>query len=343
MKRSKLIQFGQIFFGIIILLFFIYLFFHRTEIKDVLALLVNLKWYYFIPLVLLEFLFLLNRGKIFQILFNKLSIKMSLRQATESYLAFDSINNLIPSAGFSGTAVFLNQAKKHSVTKSNFFLLNLLYYFISYVSLAVMLVFSLVYLFFGSKYIYYYLFGFIILLGIIFFWSIIFAIISNPKTTYSPDKKIIKFINYFLKWFDMELDEQSFDNLLYEARAIKKAIRKDSSVFWNPFFLFFLGFAIELIMLALIFYIFNRHVYLIPLVIGYSFGIMFRLVSITPSGVGIVEPIMTFVFSSFGLSLESSALIVLLFRAITFWLPLPLGIILTRKILVKPISEALKT
>jgi len=336
MKKSKLIQFGQIIFGIVVLLFFIYLFFHLSELKTILNLLVKLKWYYFIPLILLEFLFLLNRGKIFSILFNKLNIKINLWPAFESYLAFNSLNALVPSAGFSGITVFLSQAEKHSVNKSKIFLLNLLYYFISYISLAVILVFSLIYLFSKGQYIYYYLSGFIILLLIIFFWLILFLIISDPKTTYSPDRKIIKFINIFLKWLDLELDEQSFNNLLIEARLIKKTIKKDVSVFWIPFFLFFLGFAFELIMLSIIFYIFDRQVPLIPMVMGYSFGIMFMLVSITPSGVGIVEPIMTFVFASFGISLESSALIVLLFRAITFWLPLPVGTVLMRRIMFKP-------
>jgi uncharacterized protein (TIRG00374 family) len=66
------------------------------------------------------------------------------------------------------------------------------------------------------------------------------------------------------------------------------------------------------------------------LVAGYAVGTIFMLVSITPSGAGIVEGAMTVTYASLGVPLEVAASAVVLFRLYTFWLPMIAGFLTVR-------------
>ncbi len=85
---------------------------------------------------------------------------------------------------------------------------------------------------------------------------------------------------------------------------------------------------IDLASLYILFLAFHQPVTIGVLVAGYSIGILFWIVSITPQGIGIVEGMMTLVFTSLGVPAERAAIIALSFRGLTFWLPLLIGFFL---------------
>ena len=61
------------------------------------------------------------------------------------------------------------------------------------------------------------------------------------------------------------------------------------------------------------------------LIVGYTIGTLFLIVSVTPQGLGVVEGIMTAVFVSLGVPLERAAVVVLIYRGFSLWLPLLAG------------------
>ncbi len=87
----------------------------------------------------------------------------------------------------------------------------------------------------------------------------------------------------------------------------------------------FLSHLIDILTLYLLFLAFNQPIGLGPLVAGYAVGILFWIVSITPQGIGVVEGVMTLVFTSLGIPGAVAATVVLAFRGLTFWLPMLLG------------------
>jgi uncharacterized protein (TIRG00374 family) len=87
----------------------------------------------------------------------------------------------------------------------------------------------------------------------------------------------------------------------------------------------------ELLTLFMLFRAFRAGIHPGVLVAGYSVGILFWLVAITPSGIGVVEGVMTLVLSSLGVPVEKATLIALSFRGLTFWLPLTIGFFLLRR------------
>ncbi len=72
------------------------------------------------------------------------------------------------------------------------------------------------------------------------------------------------------------------------------------------------------------------------LIAGYSIAQLFTIVSPTPAGVGIVEGVMTLALNSLNVQLGAAAVITLLYRGITFWVPLILGLLGFRTLARQP-------
>ena len=89
---------------------------------------------------------------------------------------------------------------------------------------------------------------------------------------------------------------------------------------------------VDLTSLYVLFLAFHQRVHFGVLVAGYAMGILFWIVSITPQGIGVVEGMMTLVFTSLGVPIEHATVITLAFRGLTFWLPLGIGFVVLRRL-----------
>jgi uncharacterized protein (TIRG00374 family) len=78
--------------------------------------------------------------------------------------------------------------------------------------------------------------------------------------------------------------------------------------------------------LFLVFLSFKAPLSIGTLVAGFSVAYLFLIVSPTPSGIGVVEGVMTLVLRSMYIPLGTAVLISLTYRGITFWLPLLFGL-----------------
>jgi glycosyltransferase 2 family protein len=89
---------------------------------------------------------------------------------------------------------------------------------------------------------------------------------------------------------------------------------------------------VNILCLWLLFQAFNQPITLGPLVAGYAVGILFWIVSITPQGIGVVEGVMTLVYTSLGIPASVATTVTLTFRGLSFWLPFTIGFFLLRRI-----------
>lgn len=67
---------------------------------------------------------------------------------------------------------------------------------------------------------------------------------------------------------------------------------------------------------------------------GYAIGNLFWIVSITPQGTGVVETVMTVVYTSLGIPVADAAAIVLVYRGLSFWLPFAVGSVMLPRLRV---------
>jgi glycosyltransferase 2 family protein len=65
---------------------------------------------------------------------------------------------------------------------------------------------------------------------------------------------------------------------------------------------------------------------------GFSIGYLFQIVSVTPSGVGIMESVFALGLKSLGVNWSQAIIITFAYRAVTLWFPLGIGAIAFRQI-----------
>jgi uncharacterized protein (TIRG00374 family) len=114
-----------------------------------------------------------------------------------------------------------------------------------------------------------------------------------------------------------------------EAASALQTRRREIARTWAAALAMHLFSLASLIFLFLAFY---RPVGLGVLVAGFAMGNLFRLVAFTPQGIGLVEGVMTLVYTSLGVPASTATVISLAFRGLSFWLPLLVGFILVRRV-----------
>lgn len=87
----------------------------------------------------------------------------------------------------------------------------------------------------------------------------------------------------------------------------------------------FLAHLLDITTLYILFRAFNQPVGPGTLVAGYAIGILFWIISITPQGIGVVEGMMALTFTSLGIPGTVATTVALVFRGLTFWIPMLLG------------------
>ncbi|MEJ2707369.1 MAG: lysylphosphatidylglycerol synthase transmembrane domain-containing protein [Anaerolineales bacterium] len=88
----------------------------------------------------------------------------------------------------------------------------------------------------------------------------------------------------------------------------------------------------DLACLYTLFLAFQQEIAFGPLVAGYAIGILFWIVSITPHGIGVVEGVMTLVYTSLEIPATRAAAVALTFRGLSFWIPFLIGFILLKRL-----------
>jgi hypothetical protein len=84
--------------------------------------------------------------------------------------------------------------------------------------------------------------------------------------------------------------------------------------------------ALMILVLMLVFLAFQVPFTFGILVAGFSMAYLFLIMSPTPSGIGVVEGVLTISLHSMGVPLDDAAVITLVYRGFTFWVPFLFGL-----------------
>jgi uncharacterized membrane protein YbhN (UPF0104 family) len=99
---------------------------------------------------------------------------------------------------------------------------------------------------------------------------------------------------------------------------------------YKPLLLALANKGLLLLVLALSFLAFDVPVDVGTLVAGLSIAQLFLIVSPTPAGIGIVEGVLAVGLRSLGLAMEDAAVVTLVYRGFSFWMPLLVGMVTIR-------------
>jgi uncharacterized protein (TIRG00374 family) len=121
------------------------------------------------------------------------------------------------------------------------------------------------------------------------------------------------------------LSEQRAYGFARDAAGGLKEIRSKGPNLWIPAGLALTNKLLLITVFTLVFLAFSVPFTLGTIIAGFSISYLFTIVSPTPSGIGVVEGLLTLTLRSLNVPLGAAAVIALAYRGISFWFPLLIG------------------
>lgn len=298
------------------------------ELETILLTLQKVHLRYFLLAILIQMIWFVSSGRMYQSIFHLLGIHESVFELTRIATAATFVNIVMPTAGMGGVALFATEAHRRGHPTGKVTVAAALFLLLDQAAFLVILALGLIILFrrddLDAGEITASLF---LLIIAICYGSILYIGYRSEKKLGNLLAKIARGINKIFAWFGKQ-------NYLSEARAYEFAhevadgfsglTEKPSSlirpILWGIF-------DKGLLMLILIcsFLSFEVPFSAGTIIAGFSLAYLFLIVSPTPSGIGIVEGIMPIALTSLNVNWSQAVVITLVYRAVTFWFPLTFG------------------
>ena len=310
-----------------------YVLVHSGEVAHTIQLALHGNWLYLILAALLQVggYYFLAVG--YQRAFRTVGIERTATSLIPPLLSSLSLNVLAPTLGFGSTALFLDEAQREGTNR------------VKAVVAPVLAVTSEIAVFFMVALV---VLGVlsttgqlpsILLIPLLLIAASagglvvgVFLLVRHPALTSRVFRVIGYFANLPQRW--RREDPASEDWAIVQTKRWEEAV---STVNLNHTYLIPLGFAfltsqcLGFLSLLAIFAAFNLPVFSTIPLLTYVVSVMFTIVSPTPQGVGIVEGAMSVVATAQGLAGPVATTVTLVYRLLSFWLPLLVGITLLRR------------
>lgn len=319
MKRW--IRYFYLIFIILIIIAFIT---QYNEIKNVfyLVLKANIKLL-ILPILLIGFGFLMI-SMTYKKLLKSIGYDVSLFKFFKLSIVMTSLNSLIPSMGLAGHTAIFHSLKNHYNVEDGKIISTITIYTIA-------LLFSFMSIFFLSliwflitvklNILDFMMIFFVVLFLVIIYWA--YSLLKNKKKLLSILIKIKNFIN---KISHTKFTDNPIKELLQEFYDGSAVMTKNRKLFLMPFMLMLLKNIGDILSIYFIFLSLGVSPNLFVIIFGIAAGVVLSVITFIPGGIGIFEVGMTGAFIALGLPLQASIATVLIFRIISFWIPVLMGI-----------------
>ncbi len=319
--------------AVIFLLGIIFLFGSASELRDIGSVLTRSNLWWIVLAISLELVWILNFGASYWTLYRIMGIEKKLFPLIRLVAAVNFVNIVAPSAGIGGLAVIYSDASKNGHSSARVTVGSILFLLFDYVGLLSVIFVGLIILFFKNT------LSFTDILAFLLFLILALALGAALILASRSETQLNRVMTFFVRainkaarpFIKRDLIDENEANLfageLVEGVSALKHVRTG----WlKPLALTFSNKILLVSILGVVFLAFDVPVTVAVVIAGFSLAYLFAIVSPTPAGVGIVEGVMTLGLKSLGIPLESAVVVTMAFRAVTFWLPLLLGMIAFR-------------
>lgn len=298
------------------------------EIERTLAVLQQANSIYLLAALSLMLLHIMCEAMNYKYLYHLMGMDEQLEHLTLLTSASSFINVVAPSGGFGGIAIFVDDAGKRGNSRGLAAAAGAMFLFLEYSAFLIILSLGLIVLIrrndlnpgeLSASVI-----MLIIVLGLGF--GIYLGALSGERLG-KLLQQISHFLNRFVwvftrKEYFSEIAAHTFGLEVSEGLRIMK---ENKSGFILPILIALLCKGLQISILAMVFKAFNVDFSVGTVVAGFSSAYLFLIVSPTPYGIGIVETILPVTFLSLNIKWAESVISTLVYRGITFWVPLVLG------------------
>jgi len=330
--KSLKTSFKKLFFPILLTMAVITVLFKFSEIRAIAELFKQAKWYWLLAALGMQCLNFACQGNVYNTSLKILKIsKQSLIDLIQYGITILFLNFTIPSLGFAGNIWFLKKLKKQGIKEGRALLVIVIEFLCFYATFFLLLVLSLVYLFFKLGHIGYTqkiaVIGFSALMCFIIF--VLYFFIGKRKNAH---KRLVWLAEKIDKAEDDIRQEDRIKELLNDFYKDFAWLKENKIKLLYPASMQFLKFLSDGLTVFLIFLAFGS---LVPIGLGIvasAFGRLFGVLSFIPGGVGAFEASMVLIFNSLGVSLELALSVMLIYRLFSFWIYFPLGLFFYKRL-----------
>jgi len=303
---------------------------HFAEVEKIAVILQRGDWRFLLLAVILLLIWLINMAGSFKSIFTVLGLDESFLRLLVLVTAANFINVVAPSGGIGGITIFIAEARQKGKTGARALVAGALFVIFDYFGFFLFLGLGLIVLFrrniLGGTEITASVILFLLWLGMS---VLVYLGFKSEQALSDVLAWVARTGNRVLKPFRRvkKFNEQGARSIAHDAVEGLNEIRKRPLELIYPFLL---ALSNKTILLLIFFALFKA--YQVPasigtLIAGTSLAYLFQIVSPTPSGIGIVEGILTLAFRSMYIPVSEALVITLAYRGVTFWLPLFLGTI----------------
>lgn len=238
-----------------------------------------------------------------------------------------AVSIIIPSGGFSGALVYADDTREkesRGAAITGFLLAGIA----DYSAIAILLIFAMLYLSaIGSLGLSVFIPS-LIFLGITFFLYFLVWISANGIEL--GERILRRSIRFFAaiieKMTKKKIDtERAITDFLKEFSSASKYILGDKKDWLKTITIFIFSHLVRIVALYIIFVSLGYDLTYRALIVGYTIGTLFIIISPTPSGVGFVEGAMVLSYVSLHIPTNIATTVVLIYRGLAFWLPFFIG------------------
>jgi phosphatidylglycerol lysyltransferase len=322
-------------FWILVLAFIYVVISQFSAIKKLIETLILGQWQWVAVAALIQVVYYMIYTVLYQSAFLTVGVKSRLRELLPLTFASIFMNVAAPSGGASSVALFADDATRRGASAARTAAGYLLVMVADFSAFLVVLLGGMIYLFTHHVlHIYESVAAAMLVIIITVLTALLLLGLWRPQLLHKLLIWTQQLANRLAHLFKRPnfLDEAWVENNTREYTEAAMAIAAHPGLLAQTIGIAFVSHLVDLTSLYVLFLAFHQMAHFGVLVAGYAMGILFWVVSITPQGIGIVEGMMTLVFTSLGIPLAQSTIITLAFRGLTFWLPFAIGFLVLRRL-----------
>lgn len=269
----------------------------------------------------------------YRLLYQLMDLRESFRRLFLLVVASNFLNIVAPSAGATGIAVFVDDARRRNLSPGRTAAAAALYLFLDYAAFLVALSLGLLVLFrrgnldvgeIGASAL--------MTLLCIGFGVLLYIGSRSGEQLGQILARMARLVNKILYPFYRRdyVREARAHEFSYEIAEGLSVLRHRRRRLLKPFAFALLGKTLHALLLMFVFLGFGVEFSAGTVIGGFAISYLFLIISPTPSGIGVVETILPLALVSLRVPWAEAVVVTLTFRAVTFWLPLAFGAVAFR-------------
>jgi uncharacterized protein (TIRG00374 family) len=302
--------------------------FSFSELETILLTLQKAKLRYFILALIIQSVWFVANGRMYQSVFHLLGLHDNVITLTRIATAATFINTVAPTGGAGGVALFASEARRRGHPTGKATVAAALFLLLDQAAFLVILALGLIVLFrrndldVGEISASLFLFLIAICYGFILYLGY-----RSAERLGNLLAKFARGVNRIAKIFSKEdyLSEARAHEYAHEISNGFSGLTERPSSIMRPILWGIFDKGLFMLILVCSFMSFEVPFSTGTIIAGFSLAYLFLIVSPTPSGIGIVEGIMPIALTSLNVNWSQAVVITLVYRAATFWFPLAVG------------------